>query len=97
MGNANDKEGGISIIDITGDTHGEHVRFIKVQEERKWIADDILIICGDFGYLFADDLYEHKFLDKLEKQLFYTICFVDGNHENFLEEILRTLNLNELN
>lgn len=72
------------MIRITGDTHGERKRFEVFIEsgELEWGEGDYLIVCGDFGYIFLDDIYERKFLDVLEKKP-YTICFCDGNHENF--------------
>lgn len=72
------------MIYITGDTHGDKIRFLQLAKhgENGWDKDDILIICGDFGYIFADDEREHDFLDELAKKA-YTICFCDGNHENF--------------
>lgn len=72
------------MIYITGDTHGEQARFSPgaMPGEDKWSRDDTLIVCGDFGFLFADDEREHAFLDKLAQKP-YTICFCDGNHENF--------------
>ena len=69
---------------ITGDTHGEQGRFAMLKEygEPEWTADDTFIVCGDFGYIFANDERENAFLDELAKKP-YTICFIDGNHENF--------------
>lgn len=69
---------------ITGDTHGSEDRFklFVAQGEPNWTADDYLIVCGDFGYLFSNDHRETVFLDELEQKP-YTICFCDGNHENF--------------
>lgn len=72
------------MIYITGDTHGEQGRFLELNMygESQWTDKDILIVCGDFGYLFTNQAYEHAFLNSLEKKP-YTICFCDGNHENF--------------
>jgi len=72
------------LIYITGDTHGEQARFAALREygEPEWTGDDCLIVCGDFGYIFYDDEKERLFLDELEQKP-YTVCFVDGNHENF--------------
>ncbi len=69
------------MVYITGDTHGEHARFISAPINTLTAADT-LIICGDFGYIFKDTPAEQAFLDTLAQQP-YTICFVDGNHENF--------------
>ena len=65
---------------ITGDTHGEQGRFNEILAQAK--QNDIIIVCGDCGLLFNDLVTEHIFLNKLEKEP-YTICFCDGNHENF--------------
>lgn len=72
------------MIYITGDTHGKRSRFQDLSRygEEKWNDSDFLIICGDFGYLLFNDKKENEYLDELEKKP-YTICFIDGNHENF--------------
>lgn len=72
------------MIYITGDTHGNINRFsdLSMPDEHLWTADDYLIVCGDFGFVFADDELERRQLDELAKKP-YTILFVDGNHENF--------------
>lgn len=67
-------------IYITGDTHGERSRIAYLDNQLK--AGDYIIVCGDFGYVFEDDVYERHFLDDIEARE-YTILFVDGNHENF--------------
>ena len=69
------------MIYVTGDTHGDYKIFS--QKKFKNIAPgDTLIICGDFGFIWTGDTKEKKILDKLAKKK-YTICFVDGTHENF--------------
>ena len=72
------------MIYFTGDTHGDRPRFMEcnMPGESEWTAEDILIVCGDFGYVFMDSPGENQFLDYLEQKP-YTICFCDGNHENF--------------
>ena len=72
------------MIYITGDTHGEQARFspVAMPGEDRWGKDDTLIVCGDFGFLYANDARENAFLDQLAEKP-YTICFCDGNHENF--------------
>lgn len=71
-------------IYITGDTHGEQTRFRDFLNygEANWTKDDVLIVCGDFTYLIRNNPMEHLFLNELAKRP-YTICFCDGNHENF--------------
>lgn len=71
------------MIKVTGDTHGDPVRFIENNMgDNEWTSDDYLIVCGDFGYIFRNNESEREFLDYLETKP-YTICFCDGNHENF--------------
>ena len=73
------------MIRITGDPHGDISRFYDLyynHGEGHWTKDDILIICGDWGFLFLNNKTENSFLDDLSSRP-YTICFVDGNHENF--------------
>lgn len=47
-----------------------------------WNEKDVLIVAGDFGFVFYDTPEEHDLLDWLEREKPYAICFVDGNHEN---------------
>ena len=74
-----------TILAVTGDTHGEEGRFIHANApaNKNLQRGDYLFICGDFGYLFNDDYREHNFLKYLAEEIPYTICFCDGNHENF--------------
>ena len=67
------------MIYVTGDTHGERARLLH----QPWTAADTLIVCGDFGFLYYDNDEETAFLDRIEQTLPFTVCFVDGNHENF--------------
>ncbi|MBQ8380528.1 MAG: metallophosphoesterase [Clostridia bacterium] len=72
------------MIYFTGDTHGEEGRFSPeaMPGEYEFTEKDVLIVAGDFGYLFKGDATERIFLRYLEEKP-YTIAFVDGNHENF--------------
>ena len=72
------------MIYFTGDTHGEQGRFISgaIPGEYAFGENDVLIVTGDFSYLFLDTAEERIFLKHLEEKP-YTIAFVDGNHENF--------------
>lgn len=71
------------MIKVTGDTHGDPVRFIENNMgDNEWTSDDYLIVCGDFGYVFRNNESEKELLNCLETKP-YTICFCDGNHENF--------------
>lgn len=79
----------MSKLFVTGDTHGEQGRLLYsgAPYNIHLKEDDYLFICGDFGYLFSckEDrkAMENAFLDKIADEKPYTICFVDGNHENF--------------
>ena len=66
---------------MTGDTHGDISRF-QSSVLKKAGANDVVIVCGDFGFLWDDSKQEQKNRKKLE-QMKYTIAFVDGCHENF--------------
>ena len=77
-------------IYITGDMHGDYSRF-EDEQLKQLTKDDILIVCGDFGFIWAtekngDDFeikVENRHLDELEKSIDFTLLFVDGNHEAF--------------
>ena len=69
------------MIYITGDTHGELDRF-KGKELRGLGKNDILLILGDFGFLWDGSKEEKSRLKWLCKRP-YTILFLDGTHENF--------------
>ncbi|MBQ6381217.1 MAG: metallophosphoesterase [Clostridia bacterium] len=69
------------MIYITGDTHGDIERF-NDKALKKLTAEDLLIICGDFGFIWQGGENERKHLKTLAKKK-YTIAFVDGSHENF--------------
>lgn len=71
------------MIYITGDTHGNQRKWIeKIQSVLK--SGDILIVAGDFGIGFWDGPFwsEELFFDYISEQS-YSVCFIDGNHENF--------------
>lgn len=69
------------MVYITGDMHGDPGLF-KNPKLRKLTDDDYLIVCGDFGFLWDNSEKEQKIIKQLEKKK-YTICFVDGAHENY--------------
>lgn len=69
------------MIYVTGDTHGDINRFNE-NPLKKLKSGDILIICGDFGFIWDGSRHEKAVLKKLEAKD-YTIAFVDGCHENF--------------
>lgn len=81
------------MVYITGDTHGDYDVF-KIKMFRFHLKKgDTLIICGDFGGVWYN-VAETKFTEDawVEKEnnlmrwyasLPATICFIDGNHENY--------------
>lgn len=88
------------MIYITGDLHGDERRemipLIEFEKAHHFTKDDILIICGDFGFIWSDQARtsrEYFILQKLQEHLSlcldyfesapWTTVFVDGNHECF--------------
>jgi hypothetical protein len=69
------------MIYVTGDMHGDESRLYDAQW-RKLKPNDILIVCGDFGYLWDGGKREKSVIEYLGSRKF-TVCFVDGTHENF--------------
>lgn len=69
------------MIYVTGDMHAEIQRF-NDRDIRHLKKNDILIICGDFGFIWDNSETEQKIISQLSKKRF-TIAFVDGTHENF--------------
>lgn len=81
------------MVYITGDTHGDYSRF-KQPKIKKLKKGDTLIICGDFGFIWENTKEEQKTIKKLGKSK-YTICFIDGTHENF--ELLSNYKVSDWN
>jgi hypothetical protein len=69
------------MIYITGDTHGERGRLSRGRL-RGLRKQDVLIICGDFGFIWNGGKRETSYLKRLGRRR-YRICFIDGVHENF--------------
>lgn len=69
------------MIYVTGDMHGSVSRFEEKPFD-KLRSGDILIICGDFGFIWNGDRHEEKILEFMGRQK-YRILFIDGCHENF--------------
>lgn len=73
---------------ITGDLHGEEA-FIKTIPERcpELGKGDILIVAGDFGLPWWAPSVEKSWNDQklltILSEYEFTVCFVDGNHENY--------------
>lgn len=74
------------MIYVTGDMHGDLERLYD-REFRKLKSGDVLIVCGDFGYIFNNGKDEAAVIDYLATRKFIT-AFVDGTHDN-LEKINR--------
>lgn len=74
------------MIYVTGDMHGELERLYD-REIRKVKRGDVLIVCGDFGYIFDGSKNERAVVNYLAERKF-TTAFVDGTHDN-LERIGR--------
>ena len=60
------------MVYITGDTHGD-ISLFKNPKLRKLTDDDILLVCGDFGFLWDGSEKEKAAIEKLSKKK-YTIC-----------------------
>ena len=69
---------------VTGDTHREYGRLQEIYSVMGKYAEKEKYLCvaGDFGYIFEDNVIEHKMLDEMEAQDF-TFVVVPGNHENY--------------
>lgn len=69
---------------ITGDTHAGHDEF-KLHRlnhnEPNLTKEDVVIICGDFGYVWDNLDCDQEALDYLDS-LPWTTAFVEGNHDN---------------
>lgn len=65
---------------ITADTHGDYSRFLhkKIKTLRK---DDVLLICGDFGFIWDGSPKEKSILKKIGAKKHKTL-FISGGHEN---------------
>lgn len=72
------------MVFTTGDTHGDFRRFntTNFPQQKEMTDSDHVIICGDFGGVWADTTEQKYWLDWLNSKPF-TVLFVDGNHENF--------------
>lgn len=82
------------MIYITGDCHGDFTKFSTDQfpEQKNMSKSDYVIVCGDFGGVWADTKQQKYWLDWLEKKPFTTL-WVDGNHENY--DLLATYQISE--
>ena len=65
---------------VTGDTHAD-IRRLKGRAAKQLKKGDILLVCGDFGFLWDGSPKELRLLDWLGKRP-YQILFVEGTHDN---------------
>ena len=72
---------------ITGDMHGDIERLYD-KEFRKLKKNDVLIVCGDFGYIFDGGKLENETRKFFATRKFVT-AFVEGTHDN-LDKINRS-------
>lgn len=73
------------MIWITGDTHADFSRLhqpLPAPKRYRPSRKDYLIICGDFGGIWASSPEQTIALNRLAR-LPFTILFLDGNHENY--------------
>lgn len=74
-------------IYVTGDVHGRaeygssRFAFKSWPLGRTLTRDDVVIVAGDFGFVWDGSNAEKYWLDWFESKP-WTTCFVDGNHEN---------------
>ncbi len=69
------------MVYITGDIHGD-LNDLECRNISKLKKGDVLMVTGDFGFIWDNSKSELKRLKKLAKKKF-TILFVEGVHENF--------------
>lgn len=75
-------------IYVTGDVHGRAEYGASRFAFRSWplgrtlTRDDVVIVAGDFGFVWDGSNAEKYWLDWFESKP-WTTCFVDGNHENY--------------
>jgi predicted phosphodiesterase len=72
------------MIYVCGDTHGRY----DLEKIKSWEKQanpgrkDYLIILGDWGAIWFGDDKDNELISYWDNKR-YTVCFVDGNHENF--------------
>ena len=75
------ERGANALICITGDLHGDFNR-LCTPELKKLKSRDVLIVCGDFGFVWDGSKEEQKILKKIGKHRYDTL-FVEGCHDNY--------------
>lgn len=74
----------ITIIFVTGDTHGDWMRRLNTNsfpEQKEMTKNDYVIICGDFGIW--DNSNREKYNLKWLEEKPFTTLFVSGNHDSY--------------
>ena len=69
------------MIFVTGDMHGDFSRF-QNPALKKLRESDVLMVCGDFGFVWDGSPKEQKLLKKIGKRKHDTV-FVEGCHDNY--------------
>lgn len=68
------------MIYVTGDMHGDKTRMNAIL--KRLGKKDILIVLGDFGFIWDGNKKEREYLEYLGSRK-CTVCFIDGTHENY--------------
>lgn len=68
------------MVYITGDMHGAEERLYS-RDFLKLRSGDVLIVCGDFGYIWNGGEREKEYIEYLGSRKF-TVAFLDGTHDN---------------
>lgn len=75
------------MIFITGDLHGSNdihkLSTSCFSSQKELTRSDYVIICGDFGLVWAEDSKHDKYWLKWLDEKPWTTLWIDGNHENF--------------
>lgn len=73
------------MIYITGDTHGDPLRFSSsnFKEGKDLNKKDCVIICGDFGLIWKEHDKESEYWLEWLNNKPWTTLFIEGNHSNF--------------
>ena len=72
---------------VTGDVHGGAEYGSSRFSSKSWpdgrtlSRDDVVVVAGDFGFVWDGSNTDRYWLDWFESKP-WTTCFVDGNHEN---------------
>jgi predicted phosphodiesterase len=75
------------MIFVTGDTHGKQESISRFNtanfpEQKEMTIDDVVIVAGDFGFIWDGSKFDQFALDWFSQKNYMTL-FIDGNHENF--------------